>query len=560
MDEAWRESGRDCDVLIAGAGPTGLTLAAQLARFGVRFRIIDKQLDRARESRALAVQARSLEVLQTLGLGEELARRGSTTTRLMLHIDRGDPPIIDLGNIGRDDTRFPFILFVSQRETEGVLTEHLASHDVAIERGTELVSFQQAPDGFLCALEHSGGRQESIRARYLAGCDGAHSTVRKCAGIPFEGDAYLQDFMLGDVEADGPFARDRLHSFAAGGSVAMFFPLGSPATWRVIAMRGATPFRARTAGGSTASIAQDNLELEELQQVVSEAAGPEIVLRDPIWLTHFRLHHRQARTYRAGRVFLAGDAAHIHSPVGAQGMNTGIQDAWNLGWKLALVTRGQAQVALLDTYQAERWPVGRTLLRYTDRLFSQFTRAMSAGRLAGWIRREVVARILPRAFKSRSLRSYAFRFVSELAIQYRRSAASTEGRPTLRSGPRAGDRLPDARVSRDSMPTFLHDELPLAAYWLLLCGPLSAWQGSGVQLLAERYRGVLVIDRLTKEDGVKVLLDVGDDALGRLGVDGTRHATAQYLVRPDGHIAFRCAGSELESLETYVASWLARSD
>jgi 2-polyprenyl-6-methoxyphenol hydroxylase-like FAD-dependent oxidoreductase len=136
MDEAWRESGRDC-VLIAGAGPTGLTLAAQLARFGVRFRIIDKQLDRGRESRALAVQARSLEVLQTLGLGEDLARRGSTTTRLMLHVDRGDPPIIDLDNIGGDDTRFPFILFVSQRETEGVLAEHLASHDVAIERGID---------------------------------------------------------------------------------------------------------------------------------------------------------------------------------------------------------------------------------------------------------------------------------------------------------------------------------------------------------------------------------------------------------------------------------------
>jgi 2-polyprenyl-6-methoxyphenol hydroxylase-like FAD-dependent oxidoreductase len=547
-------------VLIVGAGPTGLILAAQLQAFGVRFRVIDREEDRRRESRALAVQARSLEIFHQLGLAKSLVARGNTSAKLVLHLEGAAEAEVELGGFGAADTQFPYILFVSQAVTEAVLVEHLETVGVEIERGVELVDATSNLDGVDCVLRHRDGSVERARAAHLAGCDGAHSTVRKCAGIPFEGDAYLQDFMLGDVEADGPFARDRLHSFAAGGSVAMFFPLGSPATWRVIAMRGATPFRARTAGGSTASIAQDNLELEELQQVVSEAAGPEIVLRDPIWLTHFRLHHRQARTYRAGRVFLAGDAAHIHSPVGAQGMNTGIQDSWNLGWKLALVTRSQAQVALLDTYQAERWPVGRTLLRYTDRLFSQFTRAMSAGRLAGWIRREVVARILPRAFKSRSLRSYAFRFVSELAIHYRRSAASTEGRPTLRSGPRAGDRLPDARVSRDGMPTFLHDELPLAAYWLLLCGPLSAWQGSGVQLLAERYRGVLVIDRLTKEDGVKVLLDVGDDALGRLGVDGTRHATAQYLVRPDGHIAFRCAGSELESLETYVASWLARSD
>jgi 2-polyprenyl-6-methoxyphenol hydroxylase-like FAD-dependent oxidoreductase len=197
------EHPNDVDVLVTGAGPTGLTLASQLARFGTRFRVIDKQLDRAHESRALGVQARTLEILQTLGLGEKLAGRGSSTTRLMLHVDRGEPPIIDLGHIGRSDTRFPFILFVAQPKTEAVLTDYLAACGVAIERGVELANVQRTPDGLACTLQHHDGRQESVAARYLAGCDGAHSTVRKAAAIRFEGGAYPQHFVLGDIEAEG---------------------------------------------------------------------------------------------------------------------------------------------------------------------------------------------------------------------------------------------------------------------------------------------------------------------------------------------------------------------
>jgi 2-polyprenyl-6-methoxyphenol hydroxylase-like FAD-dependent oxidoreductase len=177
----------DFDVLVVGAGPTGLALASQLARWGVRFRIIDKRPDRAQESRALAVQPRSLELLQSVGLGERLAARGRTTTRLVLHLDRARPAAIDLGDINRADTRFPYILLVSQADTEAVLADHLESCGVTIERRVELVAFQQNPNGLTCALRHEDGRDESIRARYLAGCDGAHSTVRKAADIPFEG-------------------------------------------------------------------------------------------------------------------------------------------------------------------------------------------------------------------------------------------------------------------------------------------------------------------------------------------------------------------------------------
>lgn len=226
----------DVDVLVVGAGPTGLTLACQLVRFGVRLRIIDKQTDRTRESRALGVQARSLEVLQTLGLGDVLVKRGRTTTRLMLHVDRGEPPAIDLGNIGRADTRFPYILFVSQANTEAVLVEYLEARGVVIERGVELARFQAEGDSIGCVLRRRDGREESCRVRYLGGCDGAHSTVRKGTGIAFEGGVYPQTFALGDVEADGLLGSDVIHAFGMGRGFAMFFPLGHPTTWRVMAM------------------------------------------------------------------------------------------------------------------------------------------------------------------------------------------------------------------------------------------------------------------------------------------------------------------------------------
>ena len=482
------------DALIVGAGPTGLTLAAGLARFGVRFRLIDRAMDRVHESRALGVQARSLEVLQTLGLGEVLVRRGNTSARLVIHLDTRRVAEARLGEFGVTDTRFPFILFVSQAETEAVLGNHLASVGVVIERGVELLDGVPEPDCVRCLLRHPGGKEEQVRTRYLAGCDGAHSTVRKRAGISFEGDAYLQDFMLGDVEVGGLLERAALHSFALRRGVAMFFPLGSPTTWRVIAAAGG---HAMAASHDTGEPDASDLSLEELQKVVDDATGGGLILRDPAWLSHFRLHHRQAAHYRAGRMFLAGDAAHIHSPVGAQGMNTGIQDAWNLAWKLALVARGTAVDGLLDSYEAERWPVGRRLLRYTDRAFTVFTRAISGGRLATWLRRVVVARVLPRIFASSRLRAYLFHLVSQLGIRYRNSPAVTEGEPRLGVGPKAGDRFPDAKIEHNGRQTYLQQELAGASLHLVLCGARDGWDPSQATGITARHSGLVVIHYLT---------------------------------------------------------------
>jgi 2-polyprenyl-6-methoxyphenol hydroxylase-like FAD-dependent oxidoreductase len=539
-------------VLIVGAGPTGLTLAAQLQAFGVDFRVVDRTPDRAHESRALAVQARTLEILQRLGLGEILVARGNPSARLALHFGGRRTAEVRLGGFSASDTRFPFILFVSQAETEALLDDYLARVGATVERGVELIG-STPEEGFVrCVLRHADGSEEVVDARYLVGCDGAHSAVRKQAGIAFEGDAYLQDFMLGDVDADGPIEADVLHSFSASGSVAMFFPLRSPAAWRVIAM-GPKVGRTEQAQQREDSLTRSELPLGELQSAVDGATDGAVRLRNPVWLTHFRLHHRQARRYRVGRVFLAGDAAHIHSPVGAQGMNTGMQDAWNLGWKLALVTRGWAGESLLDTYEKERWPVGRNLLRYTDRLFSVFTRVMSRSIVAAWVRRSVVARLLPLLFRSARLRAWAFKFVSQLAISYRRSSAVVEGRPRSRYGPHAGDRLPDASITRDGQDTQLQQALSPTAFTLLLCGRLEDWQSAAVSSLADRHAELTEIRHLSRERRPGVLVDESGDALRRLGLHAS-HELAQYLVRPDGYIAFRCAGQDLGAVDRFIAA------
>jgi 2-polyprenyl-6-methoxyphenol hydroxylase-like FAD-dependent oxidoreductase len=539
----------DLDVLVVGAGPSGLTLAGQLARFNVRFRIIDKALDRARESRALAVQARSLEVLQCLGLGEALAGRGRTTTRLLLHVDRDAPVAIDLGHLGRPDTRFPYILFVSQADTEAVLSEHLESLRIMIERGVELVGFQDDQDSLLCLLRHSGAREERMRVKYLVGCDGAHSTVRKGANISFEGGAYPQEFALGDVEADGLLPLGAIHAFGAGRGFAMFFPLGKPTTWRIMAMEAGPPLNRVISDHD--EVTTHELSLPELQAIVDDPTFASVKLHDPAWLTRFRLHHRQAAQYRNGRAFLAGDAAHIHSPVGGQGMNTGIQDAWNLGWKLALVVHAQADDRLLDTYHSERWPVGRTLLRATDRLFGMFARSVSGSQAVMWLRRALVRGLVAPALARPSIRALGFHFVSQLGIHYRTSPMVAEGDPPLRRGPRAGDRLPDARVRRAGATTYLQQELSGPHLHLLLCGPVDAWDERQLSELVQRFPRLIAITHLTRVEGPGALVDVEAEALGRLGVE----TTAQYVVRPDGHVAFRCAGTDVGGASAYLARW-----
>jgi len=525
------------DVLVVGAGPTGLTLAAQLQAFGATVRIVDRQLDRVHESRALGVQPRTLEVLRGLGVAEELVARGNDAVWVQLHAS-GRVVRIRLFGLGLDDTAYPFLLFVSQAETEQVLNDHLATGGIRVERGVELVGFHADPDAVTSTLRRRDGRTEQVRARYLVGCDGASSTVRRSAGIPFKGGAYPQTFALADLEVDG-LDRDAAHAFLGQEAIVLFFPLGRPASWRMLALHPTLQGRREPARPS----------LEELQALADAMTGASVRLRDPVWQTYFGLQHRHATRYKTGPVFLAGDAAHIHSPAGAQGMNTGIQDAWNLGWKLALVSRGIADQALLDTYDAERRPVGGFVVRFTDRAFSVAT---STNSLIRALRTRVVPRVLPLGLRFDRAVAYGFRTVSQLNIGYRHSPAVEEGDPRLRRGPRAGDRLPDARISRDGQECWLGEALAAPGFHLLLFGQVGDWHPSQLTTLRHRYPGTLAVHHLTRTAAPGALHDLHGQAFARLGVNDR----AQYLIRPDGHVGYRAGGDDLAGLQRYLARWL----
>ncbi|MFI1393408.1 FAD-dependent monooxygenase [Streptomyces sp. NPDC020681] len=502
------------DVLVVGAGPTGLALAAQLRAYGTRFRIVDRSLDRARESRALAIQPRTLEALAGAGVTDELVARGNRAVRLRIHAP-GRVAQVPLFDIGCADTPYPYLLFLSQAETEAVLDAHLTERGTAVERGTELLDLTPHDAYVTCRLSRGDGEEETVRARYVVGCDGAHSTVRDLAGIAFEGSSYPQTFLLADLEVDG-LERGAAHAYLSGTGLLFFFPLESPAAWRLLTMR---PPEAPEAP-------EDKVSLRQLQAIADQYTDDGLRLRDPVWMTDFRLHNRGAAHYRSGRAFLAGDAAHIHSPAGGQGMNIGIQDALNLGWKLALTCRGDAPEALLDTYEKERAPVGRTVLRLTDRAF---TAATSRNLVIRQVRTQLVPRLLPLGLRFTSLRARAFRTVSELAIHYRRSPLTTEGTRHRRAGPRAGDRLPDT-------PPGLQARASGPGYHLLLCGPRDVWNPDALAVVSHGRTDLITVHHL--------------------GTQGPWPGTAHGLVRPDGYLAYRADGTELSGLRQYLDYWL----
>lgn len=516
----------DVDVLVVGAGPTGLALASQLARFGTRVRIIDRGVDRARESRAMAIQPRTLEALAPLGLARSLVGHGSTAVGVIVHSGHRTARV-GLTDLGIRDTAYPYLLFVSQAVTESVLLDHLAARGVAVERRTALVGLAQDDGRVSCVLRSADGSGESIRAGFVVGADGARSTVRGLAGIDFPGSDYPQTFVLADLEADG-LEVGSAHAFLDRCGILLFFPLGEPATWRAIAMvphgRGTT----------------EPLTLTQVQTLVGEHA-PAVRLHDPAWLTTFRLHSRRASAMRSGRVFLAGDAAHIHSPAGAQGMNTGIQDALNLGWKLALVTEATSPPSLLDTYDPERAPVARRVLAMADRAFRIAT---TTRRPVADARASLAPRLLPLVRGIRPLRVWGARTVAQLTIAYPDSPLTLTSSPHQPRRLSAGRRLPDAPLGGAT----IHGLLRAPGFHLLLCGPASTWPSDLALTLCSR-RPRLHVHVVRPED------DPSGRARRSLGWNAGRPRA--LLVRPDGHLA-GTTGRDLEPIAAYLDTWLPR--
>jgi 2-polyprenyl-6-methoxyphenol hydroxylase-like FAD-dependent oxidoreductase len=540
----------DVDVLIAGAGPTGLTLAVCLERYGIRARVVDRLDGPSPLSRALAVQARTLEVFDDLGFAEAALARGMRVEAANLVARNGRQARVSLGGFAGLESHYPFILVLPQDATEALLTEQLTARGGRVEWGVEVEGHRpvEGEGAVEVSLRHKDGRLEAVRARWLVGCDGARSQVRKAAGIPFEGETYEDVCMLGDVRVNWSLKPGEVYLMPSQRGVMAAFPMpGGESRFRLVTI---VP-RDMAPPGETPTPT-----LEQLQEVVSRLAPVPIQLSEPRWTSGYRLHRRGVPRYRQGRVLLAGDAAHIHSPAGGQGMNTGIQDAYNLAWKLAYVLQGRADEALVDTYGTEREPVGRKLLEGTDRLFGF---AAAKGPFARFARQHLVPLVAAPILSRAAVQRRVVRFISQLYLRYLRSPLSTERvrgedgpSAPLARGPRPGERVPEVPIEGEGI-TRLHEALRGPSHVLLLFQGLDA-PASFEELLAlarsleSQYTGWLrtfVVTPERQRRGAGVLVDAQRQAHLRFGAG----APCAYLVRPDKYVSCRFRPVEFSLLQ-----------
>jgi 2-polyprenyl-6-methoxyphenol hydroxylase-like FAD-dependent oxidoreductase len=490
-------------VLIVGAGPTGLVLALWLTRLGVPFRIIEKNSGPGQASRAMAVQARTLEFYQQMGFATEVIDRGIKMEKLHLHAGGRVVAKLDFGHLGPGISPFPFALSFPQDEHEQLLITHLTAAGVKIDWNTELTQFTDDGQRITATLATPLG-EEKCEAAWLCGCDGARSSVRNILNLGFSGGTYDQVFFVADVDATGDAAGKCINIFLTDNDFCIIFPIRTSGMIRLI---GIVP-------QDLAS--REDLAFEDVQPYVTKLTALQI--RKVNWFSKYHVHHRVADHFHKGRVFIAGDAGHIHSPVGGQGMNTGIGDAVNLAWKLAAVVQGRADSSILATYETERIAFAHALVATTDQLFQGI---VSKGFMARLFRVLVPQYIAPIALRFRAVRRAQFRIVSQTRIRYRHSALSIGDAGRVHGG----DRLPWLEQANNFAPLKSLD-----------------WQ-------------IHVYGTATREL---------QDAAGKLGLPlhsfawneqangAGLHRDALYLVRPDGYVALADKSQHVGKLKKFL--------
>lgn len=494
------------EVLIIGAGPTGMTLALWLTRLGVACRIVDKAAGPGETSRALAVQARTLEFHRQIGLADDVIAAGVKIEQLSIRTPRKIAAALKLAKFGEGLSKYPFAFALPQDVHERVMLEHLVKNGVSVERRTELAGFTQDADGVTATLCKGTG-SETVRAKFLVGCDGAHSAVRHGLNLAFPGGAYDQSFYVADVQGEGEYTKNGMDVAIDAYGFAITMPVRQFGSLRLI---GVVP---------EAHEKDEAITFEALRGDIEKATG--ITVKALNWFSTYRVHHRVAEKFRVGRVFVAGDAGHIHSPAGGQGMNTGIGDAVNLSWKLAAVLQGRADLKLLDTYEIERLSFARLLIKSTDQAFKLITGRTALSRI--W-RKHVMPRFASLVVENPRGARIFFKLVSQTRINYRDSAAS-DGRV---GKVRAGDRLPyAANGANDNF------------------APLSAldWQVHVYGVVGEAFR------RSLAATGIQINAFAWSDATKAAGLK----RDAAYLVRPDGHVALATRGQDAAAFVSYVA-------
>ena len=497
-----------CDVLIIGAGPTGLVLALWLTKLGVNVRIIEKTAEAGTTSRALAIQARTLELYRQLDLAEAIVARGHKVPAVNLWV-KGEPKArLSFETIGSHLTPYSFLQIFTQDEHERLLITRLEGLGVPVERRTELVDFTEVGDRVTARLRRPEGHEEVCEASYIAGCDGARSIVRETIGTGFPGGTYRQVFYVADVEAAGPAVNRELHVDLDEADFLAVFPLAEQGRVRLI--------------GTVSDKRADRADTLKFEDISDRAINNlKVQVNKVNWFSTYHVHHRVTAHFRMGRAFLLGDAAHIHSPAGGQGMNTGIGDAINLAWKLAAVVAGRAPDKLLDSYEAERIGFARRLVATTDRVFSFVT---AEGPIADIMRTRVAPVLIPWVTQFEMAREYLFRTVSQITLNYR-------GGPLSRGAAghvHGGDRLPWVPIDgEDNFETLSAMTWQIHVYGTA-SAELAAW-GAGHNVPLH------VFDWRPEHEAAGLARD------------------AIYLIRPDTYVALADTSGAPNTLNRYYA-------
>ena len=516
-------------VLIVGAGPSGLMMAAQLLRYGVQPIIIDSKQGPTNQSKALAVQARTLEIYRQMGIIDAIIKGGKQADGVVFNQGGKETAALSLNNVGDGQTAFPFVHLYQQSKNERLLLEYLTLNCCPVYWNTSLVSLEQEAETVSVQLQ-TGDNTQAITCDWLIGADGPHSLVRKQLQIPFNGDTYQHQFYLADVKISNDFG-GKISLFLSKKGFAALFPMPEKQSYRIV---GKLPDELDK---------REGLTIEEVLPTLNEITGKAIIVEKDNWFTTYRLHHRMADKFREGRCFLIGDAAHIHSPVGGQGMNTGLQDAYNLAWKLAGVVNNQLHDAILDSYATERMPVAKELLNTTDRAFNLI---LSQNWFLGLFKKWVLPIVLKNIWNKPALRAEFFKRISQIGISYRDSKINLH--LSHNSPIKAGDRLPYFKVfdEKKQQETDLHEWCGKPGFTMITLGKLQEIDlFTLAKWITQKYPVNLNFFYLPPSARNQVVFDA-------FGIKENQKKA--LIVRPDMYIGFINDVVDIDMMDNYLQS------
>lgn len=443
------------DIIIIGAGPTGLMAACQLARFGIDLIIIDAKGGTTAESRAMLVTARSMEIYQQMGLSATVLAQGKYIRDLSIYIDGKEKVAFSLEKAGEGLTDFPYLQSFEQSKNESLLYGQLKKMDRDVLWDTELVNLEQSVDGVTVKLQDLVTKKDlEVRAKYLIGCDGASSNVRRQLKCKFEGRTYEHKFFVADTRIDWAQPAHQVVASPSRTHFCAFFPMYNKESYRVL---GTLPRDFYN---------NENIAFQDIESVIRSTINIPLQFKAVNWFSVYKLHQRCVESFAVNRCFLAGDAAHVHSPAGGQGMNTGLQDAYNLSWKLWMVLTGRAGQSLLSTYHAERYPFAQWLLKFTDRIFGFMT---DDHLFFHFVRKRLLPFIFEIVSISPRIKKRIFRTLSQIWYSYRDSPLSalhSEQSLTFT----AGDRFPYVRIDHKGEIISCYNLLTAAKFHLVCIG------------------------------------------------------------------------------------------